>query len=136
MGDGWDARLADAFRDCPETRALVTCDLVALRPCELCPELPMWLLDDGDDVLGTADYGTDYCGADYGGGYAFDADDTAGWASKQSHGGAEWEEVDPPLPGEPPQPPQAAGGAAAALALPPPPAEGSRPAAPEGHMPC
>ena len=51
MGDGWDARLADAFRDCPETRALVTCDLVVLRPCELCPELPMWLLNDGDDVL-------------------------------------------------------------------------------------
>ena len=23
MGDGWDAQLADAFRDCPETRALV-----------------------------------------------------------------------------------------------------------------
>ena len=51
MGDGWDASLADAFRDCPETRALVTGDLVTLRPCELCPELPMWLLDDGDDVL-------------------------------------------------------------------------------------
>jgi hypothetical protein len=51
MGDGWDAQLADAFRDCPETRALVTGDLVTLRPCELCPELPMWLLDDGDDVL-------------------------------------------------------------------------------------
>ena len=51
MGDGWDAQLADAFRDSPETRALVTGDLVTLRPCELCPELPMWLLDDGDDVL-------------------------------------------------------------------------------------
>ena len=51
MGDGWDASLADAFRDSPETRALVTGDLVTLRPCELCPELPMWLLDDGDDVL-------------------------------------------------------------------------------------
>ena len=41
MGDGWDASLADAFRDSPETRALVTGDLVTLRPCELCPELPM-----------------------------------------------------------------------------------------------
>ena len=68
MGDGWDARLADAFRDCPETRALVTCDLVALRPCELCPELPMWLLDDGDDVLALWERTEAFAAASSGGG--------------------------------------------------------------------
>lgn len=68
MGDGWDARLADAFRDCPETRALVTCDLVALRPCELCPELPMWLLNDGDDVLALWERTESFAAASSGGG--------------------------------------------------------------------
>ena len=68
MGDGWDARLADAFRDCPETRALVTCDLVTLRPCELCPELPMWLLDDGDDVLALWERTEAFAAASSGGG--------------------------------------------------------------------
>jgi len=68
MGDGWDARLADAFRDCPETRTLVTCDLVALRPCELCPELPMWLLNDGDDVLALWERTESFAAASSGGG--------------------------------------------------------------------
>ena len=40
-----------AFADSPETRALVTCDLLELRPAELCPELPMHLLRDGDDIV-------------------------------------------------------------------------------------
>jgi len=51
LGDGWSASQVDAFADSPETRALVTCDLVELRPTELCPELPMYLLRDGDDIV-------------------------------------------------------------------------------------
>ena len=51
LGDGWTATQVAAFADSPETRALVTCDLLELRPAELCPELPMHLLRDGDDIL-------------------------------------------------------------------------------------
>ena len=51
LGDGWTASQVAAFADSPETRALVTCDLLELRPAELCPELPMHLLRDGDDIL-------------------------------------------------------------------------------------
>jgi len=51
LGDGWTATQVAAFADSPETRALVTCDLLELKPAELCPELPMYLLRDGDDIL-------------------------------------------------------------------------------------
>ena len=51
LGDGWTASQVAAFADSPETRALVTCDLLELRPAELCPELPMHLLRDGDDIV-------------------------------------------------------------------------------------
>jgi predicted nicotinamide N-methyase len=51
LGDGWTASQVAAFADSPETRALVTCDLLELKPAELCPELPMYLLRDGDDIV-------------------------------------------------------------------------------------
>jgi len=51
LGEGWSASQVAIFADSPTTRALVTCDLLELRPPELCPELPMWLLRDGDDIL-------------------------------------------------------------------------------------
>ena len=51
LGEGWSASQVDVFADSPETRALVTCDLVELRHAELCPELPMYLMRDGDDIL-------------------------------------------------------------------------------------
>ena len=53
MGDGWDARHGAILGvDTPDTIALVTAaDLVAPRPCELVPELPMYLVNRGDDIL-------------------------------------------------------------------------------------
>lgn len=51
LGDGWTASQVAAFADSPETRALVMCDLLELRSAELCPELPMYLLRDGDDIV-------------------------------------------------------------------------------------
>ena len=50
LGDGWRASHVELFADRPETRALVTCDLLTLRACDLVPELPMWLVD-GEDIL-------------------------------------------------------------------------------------
>ena len=50
LGEGWTPSHVDIFADSPETRALVSCDLLTLRPCELVPELPMYLVD-GEDIL-------------------------------------------------------------------------------------